>query len=447
MERDTIAAIATPRGTGGVAMIRVSGADAFAICDRLFQGKKKLSQMEGYTLAFGELVQRGTIVDQVLCSVFRAPHSFTGEHVVEIQCHGGERLTDMVLQAVVDAGARPALPGEFSKRAFLNGKMDLTQAEAIVDMIQAKGSRSVENAVQHLEGKFSAKIQTVRQVLLGMQARILAVIDFPDEDLESEDREAMLVELQQQIQTLEQILQGFAVGKVLQSGLVVSLIGKTNVGKSSLLNALVQEEKAIVTDIAGTTRDRIEEQIEIKGIPVRLMDTAGIRKTEDAVESIGVERAKEQIAKSDLVLHVVDQSRPWDSEDEEIRALMQDVQVITIYNKGDLPASASLPKPDPCITVSCVEQTGLDLVYEAIYQVAAKGLGEDVVLTNLRHRQCLERAKEALQSAKENLQSGIEADLISIDLEDACRALGELDGVAVSEEVVQQIFSQFCVGK
>ncbi len=443
---DTIAAIATPPGTGAVSMIRVSGDDAFLICDRIFFGKEAIQHAKPYTMLYGKIQEQGQILDHVVCGVFCKPASYTGEDTVEIYCHGGVKNTLMVLEAVLRAGARTAERGEFSKRAFLNGKMDLSQAEAVIDLIQAGAKTSALQAAGQLEGGISKKIHAIRDKIVAINARILAVVDFPDEEINEWEQTSFFEQLEQVKESIVNLLQEFQRGRILKTGLRTLLIGKTNAGKSSLLNYLLQEQKAIVTEIEGTTRDVIEDQLEIKGVPVRLIDTAGIRQTQDVVEKIGVNRTKELIPQSDLILFVLDGSKPLDENDLEIFQLIQGKQIIYLQNKSDLPQALKIDQK--VLPVSCKTGQGMDELCELIYQAAMKeeqDLSSAPLINNMRHKQCLERALHSIEEALKGKEFPL--DIVSIDLTDACRHLGEITGLEVSEETVAHIFADFCVGK
>ncbi|MBE7041998.1 MAG: tRNA uridine-5-carboxymethylaminomethyl(34) synthesis GTPase MnmE [Ruminococcaceae bacterium] len=443
---DTIAAISTPSGKGAISVIRVSGKDAISICDKIFDGNKKLSDISGYQMVYGNIRQGETVIDQVVCGVFRAPASFTGENTVEISCHGGVKNTLMVLESVLRAGARNAERGEFSKRAFLNGKMDLSQAEAVIDLINSGSESAVYQSAGQLIGGISEKINGLREKIVAINAKILAVIDFPDEEIEEWEKDQFFQELESIKTEIIQLLKEFERGRILKTGLNTLIIGKTNAGKSSLLNCLLKEKKAIVTDIEGTTRDVIEDELEIKGVPIQLIDTAGIRRTEDTVEKIGVEKSKELIPKSDLILFVLDGSRPLDENDKEIFNLVEGRQVIYLKNKGDLPSKFELEKD--VLSISCKTGEGIEALYDAIYHVAVteeRELSQSPFINNLRHKQCLEQALLSINEALSGREMPL--DLISIDLTDACRYLGQITGLEVSEETVKHIFADFCVGK
>lgn len=443
---DTIAAVSTPPGRGAVSMIRVSGKDAFSICDRVFSGNQKIEKTPPYQMIYGKIKQNEKVIDHVICGVFHAPASFTGENTVEIYCHGGVKNTMMVLETVLRAGARAAERGEFSKRAFLNGKMDLSQAEAVIDMINSGAESAVLQSAGQLEGGISCKINALRDQITAINAKILAVIDFPDEEIEEWEQNDFFETLKQVKQKIEGFLQEFQRGRILKTGLRTLIIGKTNAGKSSLLNCLLQENKAIVTEIEGTTRDVIEDEIEIRGVPIRLIDTAGIRQTEDQVEQIGVEKTKQLIPESDLILFVLDGSRSMDENDREIFRLLEGKNVLYLQNKSDLPVR--LQTDQSVLSVSCKTGEGLNALYDAIYHAAVteeRDLSQSPMLNNLRHKQCLERALHSIEDALAGYEQPL--DLVSIDLADACRHLGQITGLEVSEDTVAHIFADFCVGK
>ncbi len=443
---DTIAAVSTPPGKGAVSMIRVSGKDAFSICDTIFSGNQTLAETDGYQMVYGKIKKNETIIDQVVCGVFREPASFTGENTVEIYCHGGVKNTMLVLEAVLRAGARNAERGEFSKRAFLNGKMDLSQAEAVIDLINSGAESAVYQSAGQLTGGISQKINGLREKIVSINAKILAVIDFPDEEIEEWEKEEFFKALETVKNEIICLLKEFERGRILKTGLNTLIIGKTNAGKSSLLNCLLKEQKAIVTEIEGTTRDVIEDELEIKGVPIRLIDTAGIRQTEDKVEQIGVEKSKELIPKSDLILFVLDGSRPLDENDKEIFSLLEGKQVLYLKNKGDLPSQLEIEQD--VLPISCKTGEGMDALYEAIYKTAVteeRELSQSPLMNNVRHKQCLEKALKSVEEAL--LGREMPLDMVSIDLTDACRHLGQITGLEVSEDTVKHIFADFCVGK
>lgn len=444
----TIAAISTPFGNGGIAVIRISGEEAFCVTDRVFtcQAAKRLFEVSANTVVFGKVHDsNGQIIDQALVTVFHAPHSYTGEDTVEISCHGGILVAKKVLKAVLEAGASLAERGEFSKRAFLNGKMDLSQAEGIVDLIHSVSDRGAKVAATQMEGRLSKNIQAMRERLLNLVSHLEAAADFPEEDiLELTDTEVKN-EIEKISTQMKQLIRTADYGKILKDGFPVAVIGKPNVGKSSLLNCLSGQERAIVTDVAGTTRDVIEEYINLDGFAIRLMDTAGIRRTADQVETIGVEKSKAAAVDASLVLCVFDASSPMDREDQVILNLIQDKNHIIVLNKCDQGKQIELEG----IEISAKEGTGLDRLIQEIsrkIQMGTAGQEEDVI-TNERHYECLLRSREALEHAYESIMANMPVDLVAIDLQQSIEALGEIVGLTVSEEIVDRIFHNFCLGK
>ncbi len=445
MKNDTIAAVSTPYGSGAIALVRVSGDDAFKIVSKIFKSKNNIENASSHSLIFGKVVYEGNVIDKCLCGVFKAPDTFTGENMAEINCHGGIRVTAKVLEAVLSAGARMAEKGEFSKRAFINGRMDLSEAEAVIDLINAKTDKAVLMSAKQLEGGVSGKINQIRDSLTSINAKILAVIDFPDEEIEEFERESFKSTVKVSCEKIEKLVKSFNQGKIYRSGLSTLILGKTNAGKSSLLNRLLNENKAIVTDIAGTTRDVIEDFVEIKGIPVKLMDTAGIRKTDDVVENIGVKKSKELIDKSDLILYVMDSSRPFNEDDDEIKSLIKDKNVIFVKNKCDL--ERVIQTDEKCIEISCETGHGIDRLCDEIALRAGEFSPDETLINNVRHKYCLERASACLKDVLTGLEMGLPLDILSIDIEEACISLGYITGLDVSEKTVEHIFADFCVGK
>ncbi|MBQ2967522.1 MAG: tRNA uridine-5-carboxymethylaminomethyl(34) synthesis GTPase MnmE [Clostridia bacterium] len=443
----TIAAISTPSGTGGIAVIRISGDEAFCVTDKVFkgQGTKRLFEVPANTVVFGRIVDsEGKEIDQVLASVFRAPHSFTGEDVVEISCHGGILNTKQILKTVLEAGAVLADKGEFSKRAFLNGKIDLAQAEGIIDLINAVSEKGADKAVFQMEGRLSKEIGDLREVLLNLAAHLEAAADFPEEDIDELAPEAVLSTLKESLARMDKMLKTASYGKVLREGLPVAVIGKPNVGKSSILNYLAGEDRAIVTDIAGTTRDVIEEFVNLDGVPIKLMDTAGIHETDDVVEKIGVEKSKNAADQATFLLAVFDGSKPLDEKDEEILNLVKDRPHAIILNKCDLGKAVSLSG----IEVSAKQGDGMDELVKALVQFASGDVSErDTVITNERHYECLLHCKEAVQRAVDSAELGMPTDMLTVDIQTAIENLGEITGQTVSQEIVDRVFHNFCLGK
>lgn len=443
----TIAAISTPQGSGGIAVIRISGDEAFCVTDRIFsfQGAKRLFEVSPNTVVFGRIIDENQKeIDQVLVSVFKAPHSFTGEDVVEISCHGGSLVAKQVLKTVLKAGASLAERGEFSKRAFLNGKMDLAQAEGIIDLISAKSEKGAYKAVFQMEGRLSKEILSVRESLLTLAAHLEAAADFPEEDIPELSYDVVCETLKDSHKTIKKLLSTADYGKILRDGLPVAVIGKPNVGKSSILNYLSGEDRAIVTDIAGTTRDVIEEYVELDGIPIKLMDTAGIHQTEDVVEKIGVERSKMAANDASLILAVFDMSNPIDEKDKEILELIKDRNSVIVLNKSDLERKNDLEG----IEISAKNGTGMEELVQKIVEYASKDTKEnESVITNERHIECLLRCKESIERALNSAELNMPVDMLAIDITEAIGDLGEITGQTVSQEIVDKVFHNFCLGK
>lgn len=451
---ETIAAIATSVGESGVSIIKISGERSKEITAKIFRAKNNADFLDAapWTINYGHIVSpEGEIIDEVLVSFFKGPKSFTAEDVVEINCHGGRVATESVLNEVYKAGARPAEPGEFTKRAFLNGRIDLSQAEAVIDIIQAKTDLSMKAALSQSGGKLSQEIRNIRDRILNLLAFIEVTVDFPEEDLEfttgqevSEKLAVLLDEVNHLISTSEE-------GKIIRDGLSIAIIGKPNVGKSSLMNALLKENRAIVTDIPGTTRDIIEEYLNIDGIPIKITDTAGIRETEDIVEKIGVDRSKSKIDEADLIVFVLDSSRPLDQEDKDIINYIKDRQIITLINKVDLEEQLILQGYElgETVQVSALNGYGINDLKNRIKDLFFHGHVEakDYMVTNRRHKEALMRAHEKMSAAKTAIDFGISLDLAAIDLNAAWTYFGEITGDTLSEDLVDKIFSDFCIGK
>ncbi len=444
----TIAAISTAPGTGGIAVIRISGADAVTIADKVFYGRDKLCDSPTHTVHYGFIKNaNGERVDEVLVTLMRAPRTFTREDVVEISTHGGSSAARAVLETVLRAGAVMAEPGEFTKRAFLNGRIDLSQAEAVIDIINAKTELSRRSAMSQLEGSLSKKITEMRQKLVHLAAQMQVTIDYPDEDLEDitvGDIRNTAAECRERARKL---LATADSGRIIREGIRASIAGKPNVGKSSLLNRLAGAERAIVTDVAGTTRDVIEEYINLDGVPLILEDTAGIRDTADAVEKIGVERSRKSIEAADLVIAVFDASAPLDGEDKKILEETADKKRIILVNKTDLQEPSQMP--EGAIAISAKTGEGIDEFKEKVKQMFNLGMaaGDGAAVTNMRHKAALFEAEQALSRTVEALDMGMPSDIVSIDINIAIQALGEITGETVSDDIVNAIFHEFCVGK
>jgi len=457
---DTIAAISTPPGVGGIGIVRVSGKDSVKIVDKIFKNPKgkKLSSVKTHTIHYGYICNpdENQVIDEVLVSVMREPHTYTREDVVEINCHGGIVSTRNVLEQVLKAGARIADPGEFTKRAFLNGRIDLVQAEAIIDIINSKTTLGLETAVDQLEGSLSKSIYDIRNQLLGIAAHLQAAADFPEDDIEELTTENLLNSLNELNLRISNLIETADMGKIIREGLSTVIVGKPNVGKSSLLNALVRENRAIVTEIPGTTRDIIEEYVNIKGVPLKIIDTAGIRETSDVVEKIGVEKSRDIIRSADLVILIFDGSRELDDDDKNIIQLVKDKKVIILINKSDLKMNidaeyiANVFKNKPIIEISVLKGTGLDQLEQEIKDMFFAGkvsIREDSIITNMRHKDSLIKARKSLNEAINSLRIGMPVDMVSIDISNAIESMGEIIGLTVSEEIIDRIFHEFCLGK
>ncbi|MDN5332011.1 MAG: tRNA modification GTPase [Tepidanaerobacteraceae bacterium] len=458
-ERDTIAAISTPLGEGGIGIIRISGDDAFRIADKIFVPKKiKPGEMKPRTVYLGDIIdpETGQMIDEVLAVKYKAPYTYTREDMVEINSHGGFTVQNRILEVVLSCGARMAEPGEFTKRAFLNGRIDLSQAEAVIDVIRAKTERALKVAMEQLRGGLSNLIGELRKDLIKVLAHIEANIDFPEDDIPGLDSAAILAEVKVLRERLEEILKKSKAGKIVREGLSVVILGRPNVGKSSLLNSLLREKRAIVTDIPGTTRDIIEEYINIKGIPVKIVDTAGIRQTLDEVEKIGVKRALESLEKAELVLLMFDASEELKKEDLDIIELVKDKFVIVVINKVDLPEKLdqkTLEEAIPgrnIVKISALKEEGIDELKEAIFRAVTNKIGsldEGVMVTRARHSQAIKKAVDALKRAEEALVKSIPMEVVAVEVREALEFLGEITGDTVEEDVIRAIFENFCIGK
>lgn len=461
MEFDTIAAISTPMGEGAIAIVRLSGEEAVKISDKIFRSPsgKRLEEEKSHTIHYGHLIDPSTndVVEEVMVSLMRGPKTFTREDVVEINCHGGIVSVNRVLQLVLRNGARLAEPGEFTKRAFLNGRIDLSQAEAVMDLIRAKTDRAMNVALGQMDGKLSRLIGDLRQALLETLAQVEVNIDYPEYDDVEEMTIPVLLEKCSWVQSeIQKLLQTSSQGKILREGLSTVILGRPNVGKSSLLNSLVQENKAIVTDIAGTTRDIIEEYVNVRGVPLRLVDTAGIRETEDIVERIGVERSRQVLKEADLILLVLNAAEELSVEDERLFETIQNMDFIVVVNKTDLPRKIDLEKVQELangskvVTTSLLKEEGVMELEEAIAALFFEGQIEADDLTyvsNTRHISLLHQALETINDAIEGAESGVPVDIVQIDVTRTWEILGEIVGDTVQESLINQLFSQFCLGK
>lgn len=460
MEQDTIAAISTAVSNSGIGIIRISGKDAVAVADRVYRsknGKKHLADQPTHTIHYGYIVDGGETVDEVLVMLMRGPKSFTAEDTVEVNCHGGVYAMKRVLDAVLKNGARPAEPGEFTKRAFLNGRIDLSQAESVMDVIQAKNEYALKSSLQQLKGAVRTTVEELRSRILYQTAFIESALDDPEHISLDGYPKRLAEEVGQLQEKLSELIASSENGRILKEGIRTVILGKPNAGKSSLLNALVGEERAIVTDIAGTTRDALEETIAFQGITLNLIDTAGIRETEDVVEKIGVGRAIEKAEEADLILCVFDAARPLDENDREILKVIGGKQAILLLNKTDLAAALSEEElramtggSYPIVQISAKEQTGLSVLTEQIRALFYQGeisVQDELYITNARQKRALQDAAEGLQRVQESILLGMPEDFYSIDLLAAYEALGTITGETVGEDLVNEIFSRFCMGK
>ncbi|WP_096438026.1 tRNA uridine-5-carboxymethylaminomethyl(34) synthesis GTPase MnmE [Alteribacter populi] len=458
MELDTIAAISTPMGEGAIAIVRISGDDAIEVADRLYKGKQPLANADSHTINYGHIIDPKTeeTVEEVMVSILHAPRTFTKENMIEINCHGGLVAVNRVLQLILNEGVRLAEPGEFTKRAFLNGRIDLSQAEGVIDLIRAKTDRAMNVAMSQVEGRLSDRIQKLRQALLETVAHVEVNIDYPEYDAEEMTLEILNEKAGFVKKEIDKLLNTAQQGKILREGLSTVIIGRPNVGKSSLLNSLVHENKAIVTDIPGTTRDVIEEYVNVRGVPLRLLDTAGIRETEDVVEKIGVDRSRKLVGEAELVLLVINHNEPLTEEDEKLFAISEGRDTIIIINKTDLPKEINmdrvkaLAKDRPVLTTSLLEDEGIDELEESIKQLFFEGdleSGDLTYVSNSRHIALLNQASRTIDDALSSVEAGMPVDMVQIDITKAWELLGEVIGDSINESLIDQLFSQFCLGK
>lgn len=453
---DTIAAISTPRGEGGIGIVRISGKESMNILSKIFRpaSKKKIEELRNFSINYGHLYDGEELIDEVMVSIMRGPKTYTKEDIVEINCHGGFLITEKVLELVLKSGARLAEIGEFTRRAFLNGRLDLTQAEAVIDLIHGKTEKSLSLSLNQLRGDLREQIEDLKKKLLDVAAHVNVVLDYPEEGIDDPLPDDLVDNLHEVVNTTDRLIRSYNKGKMIKEGVKTAIVGKPNVGKSSLLNSILREERAIVTHIAGTTRDVIEEVVNLKGIPLVLIDTAGIRKTDDLVENIGVEKSKKMIEKADLVLFVLDNSRELEEEDLKIYEKIDADKVIGIINKTDVDSKldiSSLTKIKKWMKISAKENRGIDEMEDEIYRYVIAGQVEDssqkIVITNVRHRSALEKTKQAVENIFETLDMGLPMDLIAVDLKEALDSLSEVTGEISNEDLLDHIFSNFCVGK
>lgn len=452
---DTIAAISTPRGEGGIGIIRISGDKSFEILDKIFNTKNPNRDLGFYKFNYGFIHDNGKIIDEVMAVRMKAPKTYTCEDVVEINCHGGHLISEKVLELVLKNGARHAEQGEFTKRAFMNGRIDLSQAEAVMDIIQGKTEKSISLSLEQLRGDLRDKIENFKKALLDVTAHVNVVLDYPEEGIDDPLPSNLRENLENVYAEADRLISSYDKGKKIKEGIKTVIAGKPNVGKSTLLNSLLKEERAIVTHIPGTTRDVIEEIINIKGIPLVLTDTAGIRKTEDIVENIGVEKSKKFIENADLVLLVLDASRELESEDRDVIEEIQNnnKKTIVLLNKIDLERKIELGEfgLENILEISAKDNIGIEDMEERIYSYIVEEKVEDssekLIITNIRHKTALEKTKDAIRNIFETIDAGMPMDLISVDLKEALDSLSEITGEISSEDILDHVFGNFCVGK
>ena len=460
MNTDTIAAIATAMSNSGIGIIRVSGNESIEIVDHIFKNSKKensLKRYKSHTIHYGFIYDEDKILDEVMVSVFKSPHSFTTEDTVEINCHGGILVLQKILELLIKNGARLAEPGEFTKRAFLNGRIDLSEAEAVMDVISSQNEMALQSSVKQLQGSVSDKVKELRSEIIYEIAFIESALDDPEHISLDGFTERLENKIEFLSSSVDKLLSTAENGKMIREGIRTVIVGKPNAGKSSLLNLLAGEEKAIVTEIAGTTRDIIEENINLKGIHLHIIDTAGIRKSDDIVEQIGVEKAKKYTADADLVIYVLDSSVPLDQNDYDIMEMIREKKCIILFNKTDMESLVSFDdlkyKTDDShimIKISAKENTGIDDFEKAVEKMFFQGKireNDEVMITNMRHKEALLEVKESLLQVKKSLDAGMPEDFYSIDLMSAYQSLGRIIGEETSEDLVNEIFSKFCMGK
>lgn len=459
MDFDTITSISTPMGEGAIGIVRLSGPEAVEIGDKLYKGKKKLKDVPSHTINYGHIIDPETdeVVEEVMISVLRAPKTFTREDIIEINCHGGILTINRILELTMTHGARMAEPGEYTKRAFLNGRIDLSQAEAVMDFIRSKTDRASKVAMNQIEGRLSDLIKQQRQSILEILAQVEVNIDYPEyDDVEDATTEFLLAQSKKIKNEIDQLLETGTQGKIMREGLSTVIVGKPNVGKSSMLNNLIQDNKAIVTEVAGTTRDVLEEYVNVRGVPLRLVDTAGIRDTEDIVEKIGVERSRKALSEADLILFVLNNNEPLTEEDRTLYEVIKNEDAIVIVNKTDLERQLDIEVvktmigDTPLIQTSMLKQEGIDELELQIRDLFFGGEVQNQDMTyvsNSRHISLLKQARQTIQDAIDAAEAGIPMDMVQIDLTRTWELLGEIIGESASDELINQLFSQFCLGK
>ena len=462
MNQDTIAAISTGMTNSGIGIVRISGSEALEIADRVYKGKETIAEVPTHTIHYGHVMDGDETVDEVLVMVMRGPRTFTGEDTVEINCHGGTYVVSRVLETVLKAGARPAEPGEFTKRAFLNGKMDLSQAEAVIDVITSENEYALQSSISQLKGSVKNKIKEIREKIIYHTAFIETALDDPEHISVDGYGEVLKEAAEEVIDQLKELIDSSDDGRIMKEGIQTVILGKPNAGKSSLLNILAGHDRAIVTDIEGTTRDVLEEQIRLQGLTLNIIDTAGIRQTDDIVEKMGVDKAKEYAKEADLIIYVVDASRNLDENDEKIFDLIYDKRTVILLNKSDLDtvvteemireriSQKGVQKQIPVIAISAKEEQGikeLENTVEAMFLKGDLSFNEEVYITNARQKNALVNARESMKKVIFSIDAGMPEDFYSIDLMDAYESLGNITGESIGEDLVNEIFSKFCMGK
>ncbi|VUW95310.1 tRNA modification GTPase MnmE [[Ruminococcus] torques] len=462
MNQDTIAAISTGMTNSGIGIVRISGSEALEIADRVYKGKETIAEVPTHTIHYGHVMDGDETVDEVLVMVMRGPRTFTGEDTVEINCHGGTYVVSRVLETVLKAGARPSEPGEFTKRAFLNGKMDLSQAEAVIDVITSENEYALQSSISQLKGSVKNRIKEIREKIIYHTAFIETALDDPEHISVDGYGEVLKEAAEEVIGQLKELIDSSDDGRIMKEGIQTVILGKPNAGKSSLLNILAGHDRAIVTDIEGTTRDVLEEQIRLQGLTLNIIDTAGIRQTDDIVEKMGVDKAKEYAKEADLIIYVVDASRNLDENDEKIFDLIYDKRTVILLNKSDLDTVVTeemirerisqngVQKQIPVIAISAKEEQGIKELENTVKAMFLKGdlsFNEEVYITNARQKNALVNARESMKKVIFSIDAGMPEDFYSIDLMDAYESLGNITGESIGEDLVNEIFSKFCMGK
>lgn len=455
----TIAAISTAPGVGGIGIVRISGEKTFDIIKKIFKPKKDvdIDNIPGYTIKYGYIINNNEIIDEVLVSFFRAPNSYTTENLCEINSHGGAYVVRKILEICLENGADLAEPGEFTKRAFLNGRMDLSQAEAVIDIINSKSDKEAQSSINQLEGYLSKKIQQIREMLMGIMVEAEVSIDYPEYDIEEVSNQKAYITLKNVKAELEDLSNSFNNGKIIKEGIKIALIGKPNAGKSSLLNAILKEERAIVTDIEGTTRDTIEEAVNIEGIPINIIDTAGIRNATNEVEKIGIEKSKKMAEEADLIIAILDASKELNDEDKQILDILKNKKSIIVLNKMDLKDIKTTQKDierdiktSKIIEISAKNNIGIEKIYKEIarlFNLNEINLDNSAIITNIRHKNIISKSIDDTEEAIEAVTKNLPIDIIAIYIKNIMEELGKITGESVSEDIIKEIFSKFCLGK